>query len=819
MPKVLYLVSTSASYKQKRMITAIMMKAGFKAGDILFKALTPKAMKRKGKSIWYADPMMKPAFENALDSVIASLSPDVIMCQDRASLGYITDKYISLDKCRGSVYYYGTVPVIVTNDISKVMTKNEGSWLATMDALKCHRWATGQQHKEPSFGYSVARHLEDIQAFYALAKDAAFMSIDIETTGTLVSCVGYTILTKDGRAQGFVIPFFNPTIDGGCHWSTAAEEVTAWELVAAIHKLPVYKVMQNGSYDSAYFIKYRIPPVAYLFDTLHMWHSIWPEAPKRLDVISSVLVDFMQYWKDEGKAEDEDDNKKQKISVVPSTVAGIEKYWKYNALDTHTTLIAAVALVKILSKLEWAADNYKAEFKRQIGACLSMSMRGIKVDEGIQAQLMTKLSNASTKAMAELAAMVDDKEFNPNSPPQVQELLYDILKAKELPRKGRTTDQTVLKLLQTQSVLLDKIISQIWAAKKPKNNVSKYSNCTMAGRFMYKLHAATTPTGRLASKAHDFWTGSNIQNVPKSMRCMMEADPGHVLLDIDYSQSDAYFTAFESEDSRFIETMLSGKDTHCVHAAQFFKIDYAKILKATTDKEPWAVDALHGIRNITKRVVYGCNYFMQGYTLFVTMGIQSVVTAAKFLGHKDAHKWTAPQYAKFCDTLIQSYYDLYPGIQSNILQEAALAKQRGNKARCAFGYTRMFFGDLVGDDKRQRELAAFYGQGGTAGNINKAIDNIFYGLETEGVRLMFQVHDSLVLQIPENSLSLVPRIVTAMENTCTVKGKSFVVPVEVDIGRGWGSRLMSWNPNTAIEQIDAHEAAWKAKWAKDLLAA
>jgi DNA polymerase-1 len=527
--------------------------------------------------------------------------------------------------------------------------------------------------------------------------------------------------------------------------------------------------------------------------------------------MSSILLDFYKYWKDE-KSEDAEDSKGSQIPITPN---GYASYLMYNALDCHNTLGVFRMLCHLAVQLKWPTANYAMEFGLQSGPLQAMAMRGIRLNSEIQAQIYWENVSKSDAAMCNLRTMVDQPDFNPNSPQQVETLIYDILQATELPRKGRSTDETILKMIQLQSPLLQLIIQQIWDTKKPANNASKYgisSNIQLNGRLMYGLHAGTTPTQRLASKSHNLWCGTNIQNVPKYMRSMLEADPGYLLVDIDYSQSDAYFTAFESGDTNFIRTMQgeNGSDTHCYHGSYFFGVDYAKLLASHNAHEDWADHPTTGIRQITKRIVYGANYFMVGYTLYIQMGHKAVVAAAKLLGHADADYWQVKQCADFCDQLLVSYFTMYPEVESSILAKAQAATRRGNKATTAWGYTRLFFADLVNDKAALREFAAFFGQGGTAGNVNLALKKLFYQMESLGVELLAQVHDSIICQIPETKLELIPQIQTTMENTCTIGKHTFTVPTEAAVGRGWGKRLVEYRPDLTLADIDRHDASWMA---------
>lgn len=819
--KLIWIQPPNLSTGFQKMAQAYMRRAGISVFDVKFKTLTQGMFIKKTKTKWVHDPEREDEFHAS----VAKENPDFIICNDAAALGYITGKYNSLALCRGGIYKYNCngrlVPVLVVDKLHKTKVTKTGGWVLVQDMQKLQRWLTGNLRKEAKFSYTVCHSLQDVQKLVAHLPNIHTIAIDIETTAVWVSSIQYTCLFKDGRVHTWVVPFINPTKKGGCHWEEEYEEVAVWEAIAKINDSEAYKVMQNGSYDSTYFVVYLVPVRNYVADTLHGWHSIWCEAAKRLDFIASICMDTYQFWKDEGKEDGKDDTKGGKI---PKTAVGIENYWRYGALDTHNTLHSWMFILQVLSKksLAWAVENYKNEMRQQFGPAFAMSMRGTKCNKTLQNYFAIELQTQSDIARRELLWAADNEDYNPNSPPQTQEMLYDIFKLKPYGRKGRTTDEKILRMIKEQNIFADWFVEKLWETKKPAALVSKYGKgVTLHGRFMYKMSAAATDTGRYGSKAHDLWVGTNVQNVPYIMRPMLEADEGYVLFDIDYAQSDAYFTAFDLEELSFIETMLSDKDTHCVHAAFFFKMAYDKLETARRAKEPWCTHNQTGVRSITKRIVYGANYEMQGPTLLITMTRKPVISAAERLGYKDAATWNDKKLAKLCDAFLQKYFQMYPGLKPALADRLKESAANGNTYTCAFGRTRLFFGNL-GDSKIQREYAAFIGQGGTAGNINKALDKIYYGftdrhgnerkLEEEGTQLLFQVHDSIIGQVPDTRLDLIADVQDAMNNECTLHGRTFTVPTEADVGLGWGKRLMSYSEGMELQTVKDHDAKWWAKW-------
>lgn len=844
----------------------------------------------KGKNKFIFNMAKMEKAKEVVRNYIKAVKPSLIVINDRATLGIFTNGLISLDACRGSVYTFDGIPCLVVDELRKTIPykKQEaseegeakyvkyGNWLFKKDFEKLKRWYTGSQRKEPKFQYAVARTLEDVQRAKEYLRECILISSDIETKRQFITCISYTGLRANGDIFTYVIPFFNPTKPNNAHWETEEEEVSVWLSVRDINQFDGVKIFQNGSYDNSYFLYNRVPVKNFFLDTQHMFHSIWCELPKKLNFIASVVLDYYKYWKDELKGSEEE--------KIGNSEAAIERYWRYNGLDTHYTMLSAIILLRLMvSQLQWALQNYVREFELQFGPVFQMSMTGFKVDP--ERQLAKKLTNLRQyeKALHELQTMTDDKLFNPNSSAQVGELLYDILKV-DLPKvrgkvaesiKKKSTDEKLLKLIRAnpKNWIARRIIDKIWEAKKPLNNVSKYGTLTYDdkgkpkglklhnGRLLSALNASGTETMRLNSKGHHFWVGTNVQNVPVTMRDMCVADTGCVFAEFDYSQSDAWFVAFESEDPKFMETMLSDKDTHCVHAAHFFKRDYDEIYRRYKEKDPWAVHPIRGVRNITKRVVHGSNFQMEATTLFTTMGKEPLLAAAEALGAvylevqieglqtqskfryvyvpkvreipnnipvkdrkfiKPVSKlnpsmWPDSVIVEFAGILLEDYHKMYTGLRPWFRRTIEEALENGGRVSNCFGFSRIFFGDIATDPSIHREISAFFGQSSTAENINRSLRTLYYHSPREFLDTSYfvtQTHDSILFLLKEERLhENVKHILTIMEEPVTIKGRIFKVPAEAKVGYSWGDGLIDYHPELTIDELRKAEEKVAMKYA------
>lgn len=781
-----------------------------------------------------------------LSAVVRGHRPRLILVQDETALHEIANKPLTLNTARGSVYFIDDIPTVVLDSmrtvtgVPKLKAQNHFGFLLQQDLQKALRWYENKQRPEPAFSFEIVSNLAALRRLHETIRNSVLVGMDVETSGTgeraIITTSGYACLGADGVVRSFTVPFVDPmmreTADrrAGCMW-TDTEFAEVIRVLQAAHASPVPKVLQNGSYDACYYLKYRMPPRNWIFDTAVGFHAIWPEIPKRIDFIASIACDHYRYWKDESDTEEKDDTK---FSKVPRTEEGWFRYLQYSALDCHYLIPILAWETAVLHATPWALENYKTRMRQTVGPAIAMSMRGLRVNAELRDRIILAEQEAADTALATLRTMVDTPEFNPNSVPQVAALIYDVLKASPITKKGgtkrkltktgkvsqaglRPTDEKTLNLLRTQHPLFDRIINQIFAAKKPANNVSKYGGQGLRllnSRWLYKLNPTGTETGRYSSKKHDFWLGQQIQNPPYEMRAFVEPDPGYILWRADLSKADFWHTAFASEEPNMMEIVQrTDMDTHCLHAARFFQKPYEEIYEGYKQKADWVVHSTHGCRQNTKRIVYGANYLMGGFTLFLTiMGKEAMDATAVQMGRNIAG-WTSNDYARFGQELIDFYFtELYPGLLPWLERRAHWVSTHGQVETCAGGCTRFFFGDVLRDNAAQRELASFYGQGGTASTINAALDRIYYeGFDSQECMVLWQLHDEIGGQVRAESLDQLKRVFAALHVENEMHGRRFTIPVEMEVGYGWGYRMCEWHPDITHDEITEADEKWKRK--------
>jgi len=837
--RILYFTDkTGISTGYRTLFHQILLKNRIRVSQVLTTSVyakIPEALKKVTQKRWGLNKEHTAEVIQVVDAMIKIAKPSMLVVSCPAVLGALVG-VDNIESCRGSVYAYRGLPVAVVLPISALNTHVQtkmrdeegvnvykvkaGSWILQQDWGKIGRWFRGEKKAQPPFVYSVARTLDEVKFACEWLSRAVAISMDIETKGAdvFISCIGYTGMLPSGEMRTFVVPFYSAFIPGGNYWGSQESLGEVVLIVREINSNNAIKILQNGGYDASHCIYWRLPFAGYYLDTLHLWHSLYCELPKRLDFITSFCCDDYEFWKEDSKGIEEVDELKRDKDM--------EKYWRYNALDCYYTFVNTLVLLPTVLKQEWAIGNYEKEFRSKL-CYLIISLRGIHANKVRLGEHEGHLLQESEQLEHELKIMVDDPDFNPRSPAQVSQLFYEILGAKKRKIQGKfgNVSELTLRAISHDHPLFAAYAEKLRKTKQPRKTISDICRARMkTSRIRTNLNAAGTETWRCSSATSNFWDGRNLQNIPAKFRDWMEADDGYFMFDADYSQSDAVFVAYESEDEKYIETMSSGKDSHALHAAYFFRTTYEIIIKGVKEDDPFIVHPTKGIRNLTKRVVHGANFRMEGTTLFFTMRKEAVIAAAIALGHRDAHRWQDKQLIKFAQTLLDGFRkDLYPGLPAWYSRIETKIKQTRMLTN-AYGMTRVIFGDVT-DQGTFREGTAFFGQGDTAGNINRSVHELMlgyipktfrdgpnphrnekaYNAEKDGVQFLLQVHDSLVGQIPvkSNYVTILNNILTVMERPCIINGRIMRVAADCKVGVPWGKSMIKWNRDNppSIEAI------------------
>lgn len=713
-----------------------------------------------------------------------------------------------------------------------------GRFVLRVDLSKLRRAATGQLRPWPRNRYTLVDDMDIATRCLDSLSKAILISSDTETHPVIskkgtkpmahMTCVGYTGLMPDGTTETFVLPF---TAGKSAHAGLHHFCLENLELAQKINALPIPFTFQNGPYDLAYFIRDGMPIEDYAYDSMTMFWSLWPELPKRLEFITSILSDSYRYWKSDRKSD------------------SIEEYWAYCGKDCYTTLCNTLELIGLLTENQRARTNF-IEAHLRVCVFLAMSMRGMNADENRLEHHRKTLMEARDAEETRLRYLVADPTFNVNSPKQKNHLIYTLMGARPRNAKGKfvkrieegSTGATVLRVIQHEHPIFRRIVKQIIAVSEPGKQISNLIEGTKRrdvargrSRFFTAYDGVGTTTTRASSRQTPFYDGGNAQNIRKTYRDFIISDEDSIQLDVDFSAADDVYVSFESGDQKKIDLFRSGRDTHAVNAVLFFdNWTYESVIAGKKAEDERVVHPIRGIRQITKKLGHGCNYLMAGLTLLLTAGRDAIVAAAKELGHEDAGFWTQDRLVAFCGILETKYRNHYTrfkrhgGWYDDIVEE--LKRDRG--VTTAFGYFQRFLGSPKDDDVL-RAAAATMGQANTAGRINDAIIELDLGRirprfrdgpnphssreplpisrKSYGISIRLQTHDSLTFNVglkhPRwqegcERIIEVMRRPTVIRNKTTGVLEEFACGIEAELGIRWGKGMTPWNG-----KIDSLESA------------
>jgi hypothetical protein len=829
--------------------TKMLNKSGIRRGDVVtvdIYGLVKDPLRKYGnETTWKYDKDKVDSIQNAFRNRVSIIKPQLIVVADPACLCLFTReiRMATLDKMRGGVYEYEGIPVVITYPITAIhqkidtrIVKNEdgeedsqqpyrvqqGNWILGQDWAKVGRFFHGKQRKLPPFVYSICRTIDDCLAAERFLAECTIIAADIETGcyPAQITCSGYTGLGRDGTVRSFVIPFFDEYAPGGVFWDSPTDHEAAYVIMRRINDLPVLKTFQNGAYDCAYSIRDRAPYRNYLLDSMLMWYSLYSELPKSLDFISSILLDNFQYWKDDIKGQEDEGIK-----------GDMEMYWRYNALDCYYTLFNTLYLLRLMQSNEQMQFNYNQVLLRNFSG-MQMSMRGVKADFARREEHRRDLEAEREDALDKFRYMIDDPEFNVESPTQKSALLYDFLGVRERNSRGRyvtpgakgkaasrSSGAFALKLAKTDHPFFRLIIEAMEAAMEPGKQISNVCNMPLfTDRFRTAYNAAGTETERFSSKKSNFWDGGNSQNIRKKYRDWLIPDEGNIFLDIDYSQSDDVFMAYESQDPDKIAVVESGKDGHAVNGELFFGKTYDWIVSGKKAGLDEVVHPIFGIRQLAKKVVHGTNFQMAAMTLYVTMGREAVVAAAILLGYLDAETWDQDRLVQLCGMLMMKYRKKYRRLSAKEFY-AEIAKQLRETSVItnAFGVARRFLSDAT-DGGTQREATAFIGQSDTSSNMNRVMYEVDWGYiperfrdglnpdrnetplrmthESHGFRFHLQVHDNFLSQLDLRHprwKEAAHNLLHVMNRPVIIHGREVRIRAEAEVGLKWGKGMLEWD--------------------------
>jgi DNA polymerase-1 len=409
--------------------------------------------------------------------------------------------------------------------------------------------------------------------------------------------------------------------------------------------------------------------------------------------------------------------------------------------------------------------GYLRELELQLVPVLAdMELAGVAVDAAALEELSHRLAvrlHALEKKMAEAVG----HEVNPRSPQRIGELLYDELglEGSRKTSSGRySTDALALAELAGQHPVVEKIVEHRRLSRLKDAYADSLPGLVnpQTGRVHTSFSQVSASSGRLISRE------PNLQNIPvrtqlgREIRNAFVADASGlgirgptVLLSADYSQIELRVLAHMTGEPALREAFRKGEDVHALAAAGLYGVPPDEVTAE--------------MRRVGKMLNYGVVYGMTGYRLALEAGID----------RKEA--------ARF----VRRHREQYPAVQAYVERTLREAEEMGYVGT-PLG-RRRYLPDIGAKNRQRREAARraaenMPNQGMVAEIIKLAMIGVHARLREEGMatRMLLQVHDELVLEVPEVELvEAAGLVVREMKHAVEL---SVPLEVEVKIGRSWG---------------------------------
>lgn len=385
-----------------------------------------------------------------------------------------------------------------------------------------------------------------------------------------------------------------------------------------------------------------------------------------------------------------------------------------------------------------------------------MEYHGVKVDPQILKEIGKDLEEQLADLEKEIYAFAGTK-FNINSPKQLGDILFNKLGLPVLKKTktGYSTSADVLEKLKDQHEIIEKILHYRQLGKLQSTYIDGLLKVIhpKTNKIHTIFNQAQTQTGRLSS------TEPNLQNIPirleegrKIRKAFIPSEEGWLIFAADYSQIELRVLAHMSEDEKLVEAFQNDMDIHTQTAMDVFHVAREEVTSA--------------MRRAAKAVNFGIIYGISDYGLSQNLNI------------------TRKEASEF----ISRYFAIYPGVKRYMDGIVEEARQKGFVTTLL--NRRRYLPDITSRNFNLRSFAERTAmntpiQGTAADIIKKAMVEIASEMKRQNLksRLLLQVHDELIFEVPENELETIKALIkTIMENAVQLK-----VPLKVDwaAGHNW----------------------------------
>ena len=591
-------------------------------------------------------------------------------------------------------------------------------------------------YSEDTVSYELVDKPEYLEGLVEKLVDEDTLCFDTETSGTDPMndrLVGISLSTTPGVA--YYVPI---AVEDGI-----ALEKAVSLLQPLFSRTDSLKVAHNFKFDYMILKRAGIEVEGPAFDTMIAAYLIDADQKLKMDTLARKYLSYEPIPIEEligkGRAQ-------KSMNELPA-----EKIRIYACEDADITLRLHEILKKVLDRDELTEIAKTLEFPL-MEVLAKMELHGIRLDR----EMLKEFSETLRHDLQDLEQEIYEKagtEFNINSPQQLGEVLFDKmgLPAGKKTKTGQySTSESVLSKLEEEYEMPGLILEYRALSKLQSTYVDALPKLINeeTGRIHTDFNQHIAATGRLSS------SNPNLQNIPirtkrgREIRKAFTADEGFKLLSADYSQVELRVIAHISEDENMIEAFRNDEDIHSRTAKEVFDLDSIEEVDSNQ-------------RRKAKEVNFGIPYGVSAYGLANRLGIENSEG-------KD---------------MIDQYFERFPGVLKYINETKQFAQEHGY-VKTLLG-RRRYIRDINSGNWNRRSFAERTAintpiQGTAADIIKLAMINIDEFLEENNfrTRMLLQVHDELIFEVPEEEQETVPAILKElMESAYELK-----VPLKVDMG-------------------------------------
>jgi DNA polymerase I len=600
--------------------------------------------------------------------------------------------------------------------------------------------------------YACVTTVDALDEWIAKARLAGVVGFDTETDSleaVTATLVGFSLATAPGEAC------YIPLAHGGTDmFAEKPDQIPLADALARLKTLleddSVLKVGQNLKYDMSVLAQHDIA-VAPFDDTMVMSFNLDAGAHGHgMDELSKLHLGHepVSYKSLTGTG-------KSQISFAEVPIA---EATKYAAEDADVTLRLWHHL-KLRMSPEKVTRIYEMVDRPTVPVLSRMECNGIKVDRAV----LSRLSQEFASEMEKLEKVIHELAGEPfliASPAQLGKILFEKMGHKG-GKKGKSgaysTDVTVLENLAGEGVeIAGKILEWRQLAKLKSTYTDSLQEQINArtGRVHTSYSLTGAQTGRLSS------TDPNLQNIPirteigRQIRDAFVAEPGNVILAADYSQIELRLAAHIADVPALKDAFEAGEDIHARTAQELF----GEVNRDTRGRA----------KTINFSILYGISRWGLAKRLEST-----------------------PDEAQ---AMIDAYYKSFPGISAYIQETLESVREKGY-SETLFGRKTWFprIKSANGAERQGSERAAINApiQGTSADIIKRAMarmDDVLAAAGLHNVKMLLQVHDELVFELPEGDVEAASEVIRAVMAGAAEPAVKISVPLGVDIGTGksWG---------------------------------